>query len=91
MCIDISLEEKETSLSIEGDIYIECAEFLQAMIREQVRKGCRAIRLNMEGVYYIDCRSLRLLADLQAGLTAEGVQIAFEHAREWTKRLHCLR
>ncbi|WP_425060299.1 STAS domain-containing protein [Sporomusa carbonis] len=87
MRIQMSLDGQQTCLCIEGDIYREHAEVLQAIIGDRVRDGSRFICLDMVGVFYIDCKSLELLANLQAQLETNGVSLVFEHARDWRERL----
>lgn len=88
MCIQMTLTSDQTSLSIEGDIYLEHAEVLRAIIQERIQNGSRMINLNMLNVCYIDCQSLRLLAALQKQLQSTDVAIAFEQEHDWQERLN---
>lgn len=87
MGIQMSLDQQQLRLTIEGDIYREHAEVLRAIIGDRVRSGCRSIYLNMVGVYYIDCKSLLLLASLRTKLRSKGISLIFEQARDWRERL----
>ena len=87
MSIQMSIDIQQTRLSIDGDIYQEHAQVLQAIISDRVRSGNRLIYLDMVGVYYIDCKSLLLLSNLREKLRNIGVSLIFEQARDWRERL----
>ncbi|SMC86555.1 STAS domain-containing protein [Sporomusa malonica] len=87
MGIQMTIDSQQIRLCIEGDIYREHAEVLQAIIGDRVRDGSRLIYLNMVGVYYIDCKGLQTLANLRTQLLNKGVSLVFEHARDWRERL----
>ena len=87
MGIQMNLDCQQTRLAIEGDIYREDAEVLQAIIGDRVRSGSHIIYLDMAGVYYIDCKSVVLLAKLRKNLKDKGITMVFGQAREWSERL----
>lgn len=87
MCIQMNLENHITSLNIKGDIYLEHAEVLRAIIDDRTHCGCNTINLNMADVYYIDCQGLQVLANLQHKLRHQGITLQFEQARDWENRL----
>lgn len=77
MTVQIEADENYVDVSVDGDIYQDCAECLQAMLYTQAKRGVKKIAVSFSHVYYINSHSQKCLNEMKYALESQGIAVDF--------------
>jgi stage II sporulation protein AA (anti-sigma F factor antagonist) len=96
--VDVSETVRAWSVVVRGELDMQTAEKLEAMLDEVIEKGARLVTLDLEAVDFLDSSGLRVilgasnkLADQDGQLLLEGASSAVERVLELTGVIERLR
>ena len=96
--VDVSETVRAWSVVVRGEIDMQTAEKLEAVLDDVIAKGGRFVTLDLEQVDFLDSSGLRVilgasnkLADLEGRLLLEGASSAVERVLELTGVIERLR